>query len=108
MGLGKWNGRRHLPITPYEGSWAAGEALRKEEAMVIDGTTARDRVEFRAYCATLTDVQVCNVVRKEQNANRMVYARIAFAEAERRGLVNAYDGMFGCAFRPTIRSNPGR
>lgn len=22
MGLGRWNGKRHLPITPWEGSWA--------------------------------------------------------------------------------------
>jgi hypothetical protein len=57
---------------------------------IIDGTTPQDRIEFRGYCATLTDEQVRNVVKKEFRAGRMVYARIAVAEAAYRGLVRQY------------------
>lgn len=30
MGLGKWSGKRHLPITPYEGSWVWQEGWRRK------------------------------------------------------------------------------
>lgn len=33
MGLGKWDARRkrHLPITPYEGSWAQKMERQRQE-----------------------------------------------------------------------------
>jgi hypothetical protein len=48
--------------------------------------TEQDREEFAAYCRSVTDAQVRGVYEKEKAANRKVYAAIAKAEADRRGI----------------------
>lgn len=42
MGLGKWDGTRHRPITPYAGSWAHEQAtMRLISQLGIDGQHER-------------------------------------------------------------------
>lgn len=42
MGLGRWDAKRkrHMPITPWEGSWAHKMQRRREER---DAATAKDK-----------------------------------------------------------------
>lgn len=51
-----------------------------------DEPTEQDRAEARAYLRMCTDRQVQGVYDKERAAGREVYAELAEAEAERRGI----------------------
>lgn len=46
----------------------------------------QDKDDFTAYLQRCTDTQVLGVYEKERNAGRRAYAKIARAEAQRRGL----------------------
>jgi hypothetical protein len=48
--------------------------------------TRKDKQEFSLYVKALTDQQVIGVYEKEKKANRMTYAKIAMAEADKRGI----------------------
>ncbi len=48
--------------------------------------TAQDMKEVRQYLKQCTDRQVQGVYDKEKNAGRNLYAELAIAEAERRGI----------------------
>lgn len=48
--------------------------------------TQSDRAEFAAFCRDASDSQIIEIWRKEAAANRRVYAEIARAEMEKRGL----------------------
>lgn len=48
--------------------------------------TAADMKEFRLYLKHCTDAQVQGVYDKEKTADRLDYAELALAEAERRGI----------------------
>ncbi|MBN9548498.1 MAG: hypothetical protein J0H31_06340 [Alphaproteobacteria bacterium] len=37
MGLGHWNGKRHQPITPFEGSWAHQQASNRGASAAARG-----------------------------------------------------------------------
>lgn len=46
-----------------------------------------DLEDFAVYCLQCTDRQVLGVLEKEETAGRLAYARVARAEARRRGLL---------------------
>lgn len=46
----------------------------------------QDKDDFAAYLQRCTDQQVLGVYEKERNAGRRAYAKLARAEAQRRGL----------------------
>lgn len=48
--------------------------------------TRRDKQDFSDYVKMLTNQQVIGVYEKEKAANRQTYARIAAAEAKKRGI----------------------
>lgn len=53
--------------------------------------TKQDRQEFKDYCRCATDNQIRNIYNKETSAacedeDREIFAEIALAEMERRGL----------------------
>jgi hypothetical protein len=57
----------------------------KDENVVVE-ETEEDLDDFVNYCKQLTDTQVKNVYRKEKDAGRDEYARVAKAEAARRNI----------------------
>lgn len=48
--------------------------------------TKAEKDDFRAYCKAVTDRQIVEVLRKEMEARRVDYARIAQLEAALRGI----------------------
>lgn len=51
---------------------------------MTDTPTQGDRADFAAFCREVTTAQLHNVIRKEEAANRQVYAEIARAELDAR------------------------